>query len=349
MSNIKKAFVFDTNFIIQNKNLDEVIENLNKRNYSVYVTKVAVDERIAQECVKQKGKYEKLEKLTKEAKDFATITINKKYEEVENIYKTGMQKKYSDHFGEKIIPYSQDSEMFAKILRRAFMKTPPFLTSGTDKGFKDSLMWLSMLDFFKSNGENEVLFVSSDNGFKENGPSLCEEFEEITGKKIEIKDNAYYNELLRKDEISGTKDTSESFVDFTKIREDIEEVIDSLRWDVNEDYFGNENWYNTFVLHKEVDGSYMKVVFDGLKRAIENHIFEKSVPAVRILDLDGRVAEDTGIPMKNVEAALRLYEDISKNYPNYMEQFYTATSNIINRNYRTPIVSLEYTDEHLPF
>ena len=27
--------------------------------------------------------------------------------------------------------------------------------------------------------------------------------------------------------------------------------IDALRWNVNEDYFGNENWYNTFLLQKE--------------------------------------------------------------------------------------------------
>ena len=78
MANAKRAFVFDTNFIIQNKNLKEVIENLNKNNYSVYVTQVAIDERIAQECVKQKGKYEKLAALSNETKEFATITIDKK-------------------------------------------------------------------------------------------------------------------------------------------------------------------------------------------------------------------------------------------------------------------------------
>ena len=31
----------------ENKNLKEVIENLNKNNYAVYVTQVAIDERIA--------------------------------------------------------------------------------------------------------------------------------------------------------------------------------------------------------------------------------------------------------------------------------------------------------------
>lgn len=349
MPDTRRSFVFDTNFIIQNKNLNEVIENLNKNGFSAYVTQVAIDERIAQECVKQKGKYEKLASLSKETKDFATITIDKEYEEVENTYKTGMQKKYVEHFDKNIIPYSQDAEMFSKILRRAFMKIPPFITSGTDKGFKDSLMWLSMLDFFKTNGEDEIVFVSNDNGFKENATALCKEFKEATGKAIEIKDNSYYKGLLDKDEESEEKHVSESLPDFAKIREDIEEVIDTLRWNVKEDYFGNENWYNTFVLQKEVDSSYMKVVFGGLKNTIKDHIFECSIPAFRVLDLDGRLADDTGIPMKNVEAALRLYEDILKKYPDYIEQFYTAAAVIINRSYQAPMQTFENSDEDLPF
>ena len=349
MADAKRAFVFDTNFIIQNKNLKEVIENLNKNNYSVYVTQVAIDERIAQECVKQKCKYEKLATLSNETKEFATITIDKKYEDIEALYKTGMLKKYVDHFGKNIIPYSQDSEMFAKILQRAFMKIPPFITSGTDKGFKDSLMWLSILDYFKVNGENEIVFVSSDNGFKENTSTLCKEFAEVTGKTIAIKDNSYYKELLEKDTVTATKDISEQLPDFSKIREDIETVIDSLRWNVTEDYFGNENWESTFVLQKEVDSSYMKVVFTGLKTVVKEHIFEQKIPAFRVLDLDGRVAEDNGISMKNIEAALQLYEDISRKHPNYIEQFYTAAAAIINRSYRAPTNTFEDLDEDLPF
>ena len=43
----KKVFIFDTNFIIENKKLNEVVEKLCK-DFDVYVTQVSVDERIAQ-------------------------------------------------------------------------------------------------------------------------------------------------------------------------------------------------------------------------------------------------------------------------------------------------------------
>ena len=65
----KKAFVFDTNFIIQNYNLNDVVKNLNEKGFVVYITQVAIDERIAQECIKQRAKYDKLESFKKEVKN----------------------------------------------------------------------------------------------------------------------------------------------------------------------------------------------------------------------------------------------------------------------------------------
>lgn len=37
----KKAFVFDTNFIIQNHNLNDVGENLNEEGFVVYIPKAS--------------------------------------------------------------------------------------------------------------------------------------------------------------------------------------------------------------------------------------------------------------------------------------------------------------------
>ena len=106
---------------------------------------------------------------------FPSITITEPYEKTEKLYREGMQKKYEALFGSNIIPFDRSEKNFSRILQRAYMKTPPFITSGTDKGFKDSLMWLSIIDFFSTKGETEVVFVSNDNGFKENFEVLCDE------------------------------------------------------------------------------------------------------------------------------------------------------------------------------
>lgn len=346
----KKAFVFDTNFIIQNKELNEALNKL-KENFEVYISQVSIDERIAQECRDVQKDFDEAERCKIKFIHFATVEFKKTFEEECEFYQTGMQAKYEEYFGDKIIPLKKDGETLSTVIDRANRRIPPFSSAkdASDKGFKDCLLWISLLNYFKNNGEKEVVFVTDDGGFKNNTEFLCEEFGKITGKSIIIKPNSYYNELLEPEKADPTVKKSEPLPDFAKIREEIEEVIDALRWNVNENYFGDENWYNTFVLQKEVDASYMKVVFGGLKSTIKDHIFECSIPAFRVLDLDGRIADDTGIPMKNVEAALKIYEEILKRYPDYIEQFYAAAAIIINRSYQSPTQIFENLDDDLPF
>ena len=350
MSEKKKAFVFDTNFIIQNKELNEALNKL-KEKFEVYISQVSIDERIAQECRDVQKNFDDAERCKIKFIHFATIEFKKTFEEECEFYQTGMQAKYEEYFGDKIMPLKKDGETLSTVIDRANKRIPPFSSAkdASDKGFKDCLLWISLLNYFKNNGEKEVVFVTDDGGFKNNTDFLCEEFGRITGKSIVIKPNLYYNELLEVEKAEPIVEKSEPLPDFSKIREDVEEVIDALRWDVSEDYYGNENWYNTFVLQKETDAGYMKVVFDDLKSTIKEHIFEQSIPASSVLDLDGRLVEDTGIPMKKVEAALRLYEDILNRYPDYMEQFYTACAAIINRSYQAQPITFENLDEDLPF
>lgn len=147
----KKAFVFDTNFIIKNNKLNEVIKNLDDL-FVVYVTQVSIDERIAQECRKIKEKYDDLEKLSKNYEGIAKIEIIQSYDEKKAFYETRMQHHYESTFGSNIIGISKDASTFSKLLDRANYKIPPFASAdnSSDKGFKDSLIWISVIDFFKS-------------------------------------------------------------------------------------------------------------------------------------------------------------------------------------------------------
>ena len=52
---VKKAFVFDTNFMLENKNLAEVVTNI-PDEYTIYVTQVSIDERISQKYLARQKK-----------------------------------------------------------------------------------------------------------------------------------------------------------------------------------------------------------------------------------------------------------------------------------------------------
>jgi hypothetical protein len=165
----KKAFVFDTNFIIQNKELDEALDKL-KEQFTVYITQVSIDERIAQQCREVQKDFDAIEQCKEKYAFYVTIDYKKTFEEECEFYQKGMQAKYEGYFDDKIIPLGKNGGILSTVIDRANKRTPPFSSAkdASDKGFKDCLLWLSILEFFKENGEDEVVFVSDDSGFKNN-------------------------------------------------------------------------------------------------------------------------------------------------------------------------------------
>lgn len=72
------------------------------------------------------------------------------------------------------LPIPSDGR-FKGIVRRAFAKAPPFggKEKNSDKGFKDVLLWESILEFTLLHPNANILFYTKDNGFKE---TLIDEF-----------------------------------------------------------------------------------------------------------------------------------------------------------------------------
>lgn len=353
----KKAFVFDTNFIIQHQNLNEALDKL-KEQFSVYITQVSIDERIAQNCRELRSKFDEAEKCKAEFRRFATISFKKTYEEESERYQKSIQAKYEAYFGENIIPFSKDGETLSVIIDRANKRLPPFSPAkdASDKGFKDCLLWLSILSYFKENGESEVVFVTDDkSAFRNYTDALKEEFYKVTGKSIEIHPNAYYKELLSPpaEPSPAAESKSDDLPNLDTFRDEVEDVLESLRGVHYENYFGDPQWSQTFTTSVLFDQEYMRAFFAELRKDIAEHIFETSVPASKILDLDGRIADgDMEIPMQSLENALRIYQAVLKNYPQYSDQFFEAAAKIFNRNFKAPpppFYELVDDDGDLPF
>ena len=354
-ANEKKAFVFDTNFIIQTKDLEEVIKNLSDR-FSVFVTQVSVEERIAQECREIDARYHEISKLSEKYSDIAEITIIKPCEREQEFYRVGMQRKYEVTFGDRLIPFVKDGDMLSKVLNRAYRKKPPFLADdkASDKGFKDALIWESLLAFFKDTGENEVLLITDDGGFTKNSSLLCAEFFEVTGKKLYIHPNSYYRELLKPELVEEPKQPPQ-ILNLGELREKIYSVVSDICHVIIEDYWGNEESRDTFSLNKPVDLYYVGSFFENLKVKRLEHLFDISIHASDILELDDRVTDtEYMIPMAAIDNAVTLYDEILDRYPEHMEQFLLAAAKVLNSNYHEPkvvnsCVELADDDDELPF
>ena len=354
----KKAFVFDTNFIIQNRELDEALDKI-KEQFSIYITQVSIDERIAQQCRELRASFDEAEQSKYKFIHFATIEFKKTYEEESEFYKTGIQAKYEGYFGENIIPFKKDGETLSAIIDRANKRLPPFSAAkdASDKGFKDCLMWLSILEFFKNYGENEIILVTDDkSAFGNHKDALTYEFNKETGKSIEIHPNSYYKDLLKQiqanepQEEGGSISETQELPNMDSLRGEIEDALEGIRGVEYENYFGNPQWAKTFTTSIPFDATYMRTFFAGLRSDISSHIFETSLPPSKILDFDGRITDEGAeIPIKNLENALFIYQCILSNYPQYIEQFFEASAKILNRNYIAPKAFIDIKDDDLPF
>lgn len=126
-------------------------------------------------------------------KYISTIT-NKVFPEYS--IKENLKMDYPEYIKTKIKEYKDDikqgmsevieiqnasNSRFRSIIDRAFSKRPPFegKDKKSDKGFKDALLWESILEFALNQPKSEILYYSKDNAF---GDFLIQEFSEIVDK-----------------------------------------------------------------------------------------------------------------------------------------------------------------------
>lgn len=349
----KKAIILETNFIHQNaKVLNQVVEQLEKHGV-VYVTQVSVDERIARSLRDLRKQYQELkEKSGTECKYYVDIRFTKTIDEAEKYYRTGIQKKYERIFPGKIIPFSKSGATLERVLQRANDKIAPFNDDekASDKGFKDSLIWLSIIDYFKENGEKEIVFITDDSGFRNKVNDLEKEFLENTGKKIEIKPNSFYKELIIEEKPSKPKKT-EPLPDFRALRFELESAFDSITLTQEEDYYGSYSLVSAFHIYDYVDEKYAELFFAELRDTIDAHIFERMIsPSVFFGINETEVDDVADVPVENFEKVLRLFERIKKDYVQYLKPFYTAFAQAVNNNRKDkPQMLGPISSEEIPF
>ena len=103
---------------------------------------------------------------------------------------------YSEYITDKISAYKDEldsgintiielsvpqEKSFTRIVRRAFDKAPPFggKEKNSDKGFKDVLIWESILELAETHPNANIIFYTNDKGFKD---VLLDEFRQLSPK-----------------------------------------------------------------------------------------------------------------------------------------------------------------------
>lgn len=100
-----------------------------------------------------------------------------------------LEETLSKYINDKYIKYNMPIDIeYYSIIKRAIKKQPPFegLNKITDKGFKDAVLWESILKFKSLNDSYNIILYSSDNMF---GNCLKEEYKNKFNQSIYIVKN----------------------------------------------------------------------------------------------------------------------------------------------------------------
>lgn len=352
----KTAIIFDTNFIIAHMHsLIEVHQKLSE-TFEVYVSDISIQERLSQKYLEMEGKYAKLNKFKSDFAYLANIEIKRTFEQQVEIDRKHTRKGYTDLFGDNIIPFEPDAELLKTVMDRVYKKIPPFINAenASDKGFKDTLLWLSLLGYFKDRGNESVIFITNDKGFQNNADALCKEFCECTGKIIEIQGNSFYDDYVKKDDGNDVQTLeSPSLVvlsDFSILRERINDVITPLCLFECENNFGDTWLEQRFISHQVMTPERMKCAFESLRHIMTQNLFERELPPHIVFTAISDIESKYSIEMDVLQNALSLYEEMSVKFPDYLPQFFSAASTIFNKNYQEARkTNISSDDDDLPF
>ena len=246
--------VLDTNIFIESKYLlqskeFEILEDYLKKTNSFFI----LPEVILLE-VEQKYKEELIECLEQQKKSTHNLnllqhSVKKRIKNVEiDIEK--QTKSYIKYLRNKlnilqpqILPYK--NEYLPELLNRAITKTKPFQKE--DKGFRDTIIWLTLKDYCKSIDSNQLIFISTNrNDFgtpTENSQLNQSLLQECNESNIKIN---YFNSV---NDFVEKHSTKIDFITSEWIDEKLDEtVVVDLLWDKleNESMYSRKVWAERF-------------------------------------------------------------------------------------------------------
>lgn len=168
-------------------NFDSIVNFLETNDlsdkYKVWVPEIVFMELEKQRKEKYKVSIDNIKKEFEKIKNFKDVELKLpkiRYEEEIKQYIINYIKNYKIN----VLKIARDGQLFSKILGRCVNKEKPF-SGESDKGFKDVVLWESIIEYAENNANNEK-FILITNNSKDFTKNLEKEFKDRTGKEITI-------------------------------------------------------------------------------------------------------------------------------------------------------------------
>lgn len=353
---MKNIVIVDTNFLVNNTgNIKEIVKELQEKEIEVYVPELVKEEFINIQLRKLEEAYSKLENL-KNLQKIIDLKYRKKEvtrKMVEGIYNNI----FEENFKNKIIVYNKEG-MLDRMLERNKYKKPPFYNenNSSDKGFKDTIILLTIIDFISSFGDDAIFyFITSDNGFIKYKNEIEKEIFDKCAKNITIvegKDkNKVYKELNIVEEKSNQEEKTENIfskeeINIEEIRKRINELMDIFIWTTSFDYYGNLQDERRFEISNYINNEKTEKFLNSIDGIIEDNIFRNEILVETFFETNEWVFSKNSIDVDTMKEISELYKKVKDT--KYKEAFINYISQRINENKVNNMFTVE-SDDDLPF
>lgn len=353
---MKNVVIVDTNFLVNNTgNIKEIVKELQEKEIEVYVPELVKEEFINIQLRKLEEAYSKLENL-KNLQKIIDLKYRKKEvtrKMIEGIYNNI----FEENFKNKIIVYNKEG-MLDRVLERNKYKKPPFYNenNSSDKGFKDTIILLTIIDFISSFGDDAIFyFITSDNGFIKYKNEIEKEIFDKCAKNITIvegKDkNKVYKELNIVEEKSNQEEKTENIfskeeINIEEIRKRINELMDIFIWTTSFDYYGNLQDERRFEISNYINNEKAEKFLNSIDGIIEDNIFRNEILVETFFETDEWVFSKNSIDVDTMKEISELYKKVKDT--KYKEAFINYISQRINENKVNNMFTVE-SDDDLPF
>ena len=365
---MSKLVFLDTNFLFMKQLNENLTSSFKEKDIHLFISEIVLDELKGQNIRGIKNDYNKIiDRInnSRYSKIYFDIKDNTDLEEAFVESDKKMDNYYKLAFNENIIPIFDKMTLFETLMERSKHKIPPFgdNPNDSDKGFKDTMIWINFLEYCKNNSFSNYYFVTKDSGFKKNVDFFMYEFKEVVGTdNIEILDFSDFDEIKKYFEIENEpKDSKEQVkAPFGKeektISEEIsEEIISKARnsfFDlliVEEfDSFGNEYHSVNLVVEGEVSDQDVINFSQLLKRKTDLFTFYSSYDLTNVFDelyIPVQAKQET--ELSKIKNFISVWDLISEKYSDYLYAYISFIKDEFKK-----LKSNEYPElgsEELPF
>lgn len=360
-----KVIYVDTNFVIgkQLKPAAEIIKEFRMQGFDVFVTKTVIEE------VKAYNKRNLTNKIN-ELKGIAKHKLSTIYFPLDNVISsididkilTESDRRCDNYFNKifknSIIDDLASKDLLSTLLERDKKKIPPFVEGDSDKGWKDTIIWMAIIQHALENQYDQFYFITEDQ-FDKNGPKMIDEFKDRTGKKIVFVPHknidAMYDTLgIEKKENKSAKDDSPFLqVEVSAMTKEeidnVKEVInDFMTTEVEYNAFGDTARFNVFEFYEKIDENKIEKLLEKLREEASMYAFFDSINLDEFFERTGINAKTIyPLPIESVTKLVECWSSILSKHPNYKKQFLVRMKQDFDTFLKTDYISDH--DDELPF